>query len=368
MPSTSKRGNPARVVLIHAYSRANSGDGLLVDEATALVLEAAPDAVVDLVALDPGSFPEHPTAVHPIYGYNGTRSLPALLRSAIRGRPHADVSALYASADLIVAVGGGYLRADGASGFFKTMLAHLSQIPSGSVSAPFIYLPQSIGPFPFLTPRLNRLKKAEAVFVRDDRSLALLNKRGMNGLRQPDLATLGVRSKNPSSSTGSGEVGLIARKLNNRVGTYTRELMELKRLTDARLLVQSTGRGNDDPAFYNDLGFDGIFPTLQQQLLSEARPSVVISVRLHGSLQSLRAGVPTIHLSYERKGWGAFEDLGLSEYVHNARNFSAERVAEQALNLRETSAAYWRAVAGREGQLEQSSRLIVERIQSALAA
>ncbi|OII38156.1 hypothetical protein BIU98_14880 [Curtobacterium sp. MMLR14_010] len=144
--------------------------------------------------------------------------------------------------------------------------------------------------------------------------------------------------------------------------------MELKRLTDARLLVQSTGRGNDDPAFYNDLGFDGIFPTLQQQLLSEARPSVVISVRLHGSLQSLRAGVPTIHLSYERKGWGAFEDLGLSEYVHNARNFSAERVAEQALNLRETSAAYWRAVAGREGQLEQSSRLIVERIQSALAA
>ena len=70
----------------------------------------------------------------------------------------------------------------------------------------------------------------------------------------------------------------------------------------------------------------------------------MISVRLHGSLQSILAGVPSIHLSYERKGWGAYQDLGIEQYVHNAYDFDPELVAIQARQLAASSESYWSAI------------------------
>jgi polysaccharide pyruvyl transferase WcaK-like protein len=68
-------------------------------------------------------------------------------------------------------------------------------------------------------------------------------------------------------------------------------------------------------------------------LTANGTPGVVVSVRLHGAIASLLAGWPAIHLSYERKGWGAYQDLGLDEWVHDARAFDVEKVAAQAREL-----------------------------------
>jgi len=56
-------------------------------------------------------------------------------------------------------------------------------------------------------------------------------------------------------------------------------------------------------------------------------------VRLHGAIAALLAGRPAIHLAYERKGWGAYQDLGLDEFVHDARTFDPAAVAAQTRAL-----------------------------------
>jgi hypothetical protein len=93
------------------------------------------------------------------------------------------------------------------------------------------------------------------------------------------------------------------------------------------LAVQSAGRGNDDSAYYRRLGVMHPVPTLRR-LLVEDHPDVVISVRLHGALEAILAGVPAYHLSYERKGFGAYNDLGVPEWVANAADFDAGAVLE----------------------------------------
>jgi polysaccharide pyruvyl transferase WcaK-like protein len=60
---------------------------------------------------------------------------------------------------------------------------------------------------------------------------------------------------------------------------------------------------------------------------------VVVAMRLHAALMALRAGHLVIHLAYERKGYGAFEDLGLDEYVHHAWRLDERRVVDQVSAL-----------------------------------
>ena len=71
----------------------------------------------------------------------------------------------------------------------------------------------------------------------------------------------------------------------------------------------------------------------------------MISVRLHGAIASLIAGRPAVHLAYERKGWGAYEDLGLGDYVHDARRFDPDLVADQVDRLARDPSAFWDCIA-----------------------
>lgn len=41
---------------------------------------------------------------------------------------------------------------------------------------------------------------------------------------------------------------------------------------------------------------------------------------------ALAAGHYVVHLAYERKGFGAFNDLGLEDYVRNVNDFDAKDV------------------------------------------
>jgi polysaccharide pyruvyl transferase WcaK-like protein len=75
--------------------------------------------------------------------------------------------------------------------------------------------------------------------------------------------------------------------------------------------------------------------------LRDKAPRIVISARLHGALESIAAGFPAIHLSYESKGWGAFEDLGISEFVLNARSATAKQVWDRVETISMDPSAYW---------------------------
>lgn len=364
------------ILVTHAYSRRNSGDGLLVDATLDLLGEAGVDEEVHVLALDAASFPEieHISQISATAG-----GIPALLRggatlgleglSAAHLPLRSELTALFQRARLIVAVGGGYLRAGNPREAAKTTLAHLPQLlAAGSAEAPALYLPQSIGPLhgPGGAALRAGLRRVQRVWVRDDTSLRELA--GNPAVRRaPDLALLRIAGIDASvRPRPGGPVALVARALEGAPGYEDR----LKRLADllpgAVWAVQSEGRGNDDRSFYRRLGLGAEHPPLAELLAAEPRGTVV-SVRLHGSLDAVIHGWSSVHLSYERKGAGAYGDLGLERYLFESRSFDPRHVAETTEELVSHPDAFWDQVAAAQPRLRGAREEILGEIRAALA-
>lgn len=341
-----------RVVLTHGYSATNSGDGLLVRESRKLLDEAFGTVSFTLDALDPDSF--SPTAMrtqHPLWPSaepSKAQKVRAGIRALTLGLPTHRSIATRLSADLVVAVGGGYLRGSYLEEAFKSSIVHRPQLPIAA-GPPSVYLPQSIGPFPdpMASWWLKRLRLAARVYVRDDRSLDLMDRLGIPSVRMPDLALLRLATQQVRPVRGHG-IAVVARDLRDR--NYTRRVRDLVQQTEAEILIQAHGGGNDDRAFARELGARKV-RLLRDAIASDSPPAVVVSVRLHGSLEAILAGVPSVHLGYERKGWGAYEDLGLRDFVHSARHFDLLQVVDQAENVASQPERFWDKVTSSQSAL-----------------
>jgi polysaccharide pyruvyl transferase WcaK-like protein len=175
---------------------------------------------------------------------------------------------------------------------------------------------------------------------------------------------IGEQAERPSLPSG-GPVVIVARALKES-GSYVERLRQLRReLPDAVWAVQSAVRDHDDAAFYEQLGVPGPWPNLTDVLAGD-RAGVVVSVRLHGSLTALWRGWPSIHLSYERKGPGAYGDLGIMPYMHEARSFDASRVARQARELASDSSDFFDALGSCRAHLADARKELVEAVRSAV--
>jgi polysaccharide pyruvyl transferase WcaK-like protein len=347
------------VKILHLYSSKNSGDGLLVD----LTFKALEEVKVDLsdtelLAIDARSFDKYGNVAQLDIASTDISFLKRVFY-ALRASLHM-VFRVPFDDQLQVAVGGGYMRNRTLKESVKFIFAHYYQLcratyrPRKRIS---IYMPQSIGPFKFglESTVMSRLKNVSTVFVRDDRSLELCNKYGVNAIRMPDLAVqeLATVMKGLQRSNYS-KVYLIARSVElGHQDEYEGRIKELiKKIPSIEPIVQSTGRGNNDLDFYKKIGFPDNLRTVKDALLHE--PGVVISVRLHGAIESLIQGCPTIHLSYERKGFGAYSDLNIKEFVHNYRSFNVDLVHKQAQGLMNDSSDYW-------ARIESSKKRILEK-------
>lgn len=334
------------VLIAHGYSARNSGDGLLVHETIDLIQEAfGKDVRLTVLASYPESFSDlgldvvgtKPTK----RGYR--KEYLRLLRTKFHGF------------DLVVGVGGGYLRAGNCIELLKTSLVMGPQLIQVARSqTPSVYLPQSIGPARlgsrgFLSALLRRVG---TVWVRDDRSVREFA--DVDVLRAPDLAILGMkRTSLPFAQ--DDPIVLSVRSHRGDVPSAVYQLRANLGVVDS--FIQSAVGGNDDTRAVESL--------LPSKVLNQAsfmfKPSsakVVVAMRLHAALMALRAGHYVIHLSYERKGFGAFSDLGLSDYVFNVHNFNPEEVSHLAKTLKEDEALrtkYDMAVA-RAGDKARSSR------------
>jgi polysaccharide pyruvyl transferase WcaK-like protein len=344
--------------VIHAYSRTNAGDGLLVD----LTLErlkrvgADRDEVV-LVALDPESFPEIPRRVA-----MGTRTrgisrelTPAAARaaglaaSAISSRELGEGARALAGCGALVAVGGGYLRSVDLTSSAGTMLNHVPQLlAAGRASVPSIYLPQSIGPLrgPVGRAVVNGLRRVDAVCVRDAWSEADLADLP-NVRRIPDLAVLDVAERWEAIDTvgSDGSVGIVARQVTHAPG-YEDHLRDLTRRLGDRAVwaVQTAGDPTkSDGVHYERLGIEA--GGRLSEMLDQRQLSVVVSVRLHGALMALEAGVPAIHLAYDRKGPAAFADLGLGDWCFDVRSLDPADLGAAVDRLLDDPQPYWDEVA-----------------------
>ncbi|NNG39269.1 polysaccharide pyruvyl transferase family protein [Flexivirga sp. ID2601S] len=310
-----------RVVLLHAYSATNAGDGLLVEEALDLIDEALPGSSVTVAAQHPETFPARP----------GVEIIDAGFSKRGPGRDLARLLCTLGDYDLIVGVGGGYLRSRDCLEGLKTVFAHGPQLIAASRSKrPTFYLPQSVGPLnggsrALFIPPMRRLR---SVFLRDDRSVT---ESGLdNAVRFPDMALL-TRSYAPRDGRiVDPRPVLSVRKVHGKSVAALRTLATRFNSFDG--YVQSTGAGNDDSAAVAELGPEQIIP--RDLIMARSGPRrVVVAVRLHAALMAINAGHYVVHLAYERKGFGAFEDLGLPEYVHNVSSFDVQAVKDQVVAL-----------------------------------
>lgn len=340
------------IVVLHAYSRGNAGDGLLVDEALALLQRlGTPADRVRVVALHAASFSDLPDVISALAPGNGTGRRLLGGAALLSGLPH-PVRTAIAEAEAVLAVGGGYLRSGSPAEGARILLAHGGQLRAAAAAArrgvPVLYLPASIGPLRGPAGRLLRrwLLDVPSVSVRDDRSLGSLP----HACRFPDLALLRLARAGvvPAAHRRDGPVLVAARSLPGRSG-YPDALRSLFHASAGRgdlvpVAQACAGSSNDDQAFWASTGLTrGSVPTFGEALAATG-PAAVVSVRLHGALTALLAGVPAIHLSYERKGPAAFSDLGLERWLHSARRFDPVCVRAQIDALKADPAPYWRQV------------------------
>lgn len=351
---------------MQAYSAHNRGDGLLVDESIALVKKVFGNAVeLELLASDPGSFEYLGIPVYNTkpgkFGY--AREYLCVLRNL-------------KEYDLLIGVGGGYLRAGHPVEFLKCLLVMVPQLFAAGISkTPSVYLPQSIGPFRFGTVHLFRalVGKISTFMLRDDRSVEEIKL--ANCIRLPDLAISSpefTESLERNTETVVDKtVILTTRALGGVLPPLVKDFGELlhKHKIPTVGYIQSAVGGNNDTEVQQQLtGIHNISPAeyLRQ---GNQPPQVVVAVRLHAALMALKAGHYVIHLAYERKGFSAFTDVGLSEWVHNVNSFDPNVVfhqVEDLLNNEETRANYRARLLQQKRPLEQKYNEMAEVLRASL--
>lgn len=347
------------VLILHAYSPSNSGDGLLVQLALDAIERSLGEFDYAVVASDAAGFGGR----EPIqWGWpqplarSRWRRASMVVATALR-RP-GRVAKAAAEADLIVAVGGAYLRGGDRIESFKSWGAHYGQL---SVAARHghkaVYLPQSIGPYHGLYERATvaKLSQIGTVFVRDDRTLADLEGR-VNVRRVPDMAIMEWgRTFTPPRPLSTLSPVFVARDL-PRPRTYYDLLSDISNSGEFEWAIQATGSGNNDIPVTTRFGGPSARPLTE--VLSQDPPRIVVSTRLHGSLSSIIAGFPSIHLTYERKGWSAFQDLGLSRFVISARDARLDDIKRLVDEITAEPEHYWQEVAEARSRIEDSRTLM----------
>lgn len=311
----------ARVLILHGYSAENAGDGLLVRETLELVRAAlGDDAEITLLASRPETFNDL-----------GVSALPTVPTKRGWDPRTKDVLKRIDEYDIAVAVGGGYLRAGTVVETLKTAFVHVPQLKAAArTTTPTIYLPQSIGPARFGTRGWvqRTLANIDTVMVRDDRTVAEVG--GPTTQRRPDLATAAVvNGRQPGAEVDPTPV-LSIRAVHGKINPDIYRLADQIAPYDG--YIQSTVGGNDDRPASATLSPRQMIER-SELMTPGSTPRVVVAVRLHAALMALAAGHYVVHLAYERKGFGAFGDLGISPWVHTVGSFDVDTVVAQTKAL-----------------------------------
>lgn len=342
-----------------------------------LTLEVLADAGIDaaqveVLALDPESFDDYPSVLRapgePFAQF--TPKLAGAIYELLANQlSRGKVRKLVAQAKGLIAVGGGYLVADSLVRQSGVLLNHLVQLQNAArAQIPSIYLPQSVGPLhgPVGQAVKRNLNKISVFYARDDLTMAEVG--GDNIIRCADLAVLKLARTDNMIANNQSQTGapiLVGRDLPNP-GNYVERLKALgQTLTNPLWAVQADVAGDrSDRAFYqrNNIGDDGTLV----DMLATGEGGAVISVRLHGAIASLIAGRPAVHLAYERKGWGAYEDLGLGEYVHDARKFDPAAVARQIERIDQDPREFWDCINNAAPRLQAQYTELVDELRHRL--
>lgn len=347
------------IALVHAYRAANRGDAWLVELSRQLVHDATGISPT-VYALDPRHLGPDTRAVFP-YPVRPRAAISAALSVSERtAKLNHHIVQLPDPDELTAAIGlgGGYFRSIDPVHELIFRAHHLPQLrivsAMGSRGA---YLPVSVGPFRRGLGKLVRRELGSTAWVatRDDRSARYLTGHA-NHWRTPDLAACRVGVQRPALVQGdSGVIGVVLRSLpHSDLGFSAVSILEQRGFKPRFGIQSSSGRTNDDRPHYARRGVLGDAEDFGALLDSAPRPGVILAGRLHAALDAVAAGYPTIHLGYERKSAGAFNDLGLGDYVVDAWTGDPEDLADRIASLADDPGPYWDQLGARFDSLARS--------------
>jgi hypothetical protein len=360
----------APVILANVFSRANLGDSLLTDLAVSLLNEGGvPSNDLVLQALDRGSYegfegnllagPPRRSRV-----WSSMSALSAVSRALASGRRSPSTRPRPHSA--YVMCPGGYLNGRTLTEAAGFSYFHLHQMLEAAKAADVRFtLPVTFGPMidPVRVAVRRVVSDWDAIYVRDDYSLELLS--GLSNVRRSaDLVVLEIGRRELDGSTVKQQpqgIVINARGVSHLGRSYPESMVKLRNLLPgATMAVQAAG----DEAMYESFGWQH---TSFDNIWRDGGSHVVVSVRLHGALTAIMNGSPAIHLAYDPKGWGAFRDLGLDDYVFNAASFDAGAVRQVAAEIQDDPSRYWAAIAARMPYLTRLRNELVDGVKALLA-
>lgn len=253
---------------------------------------------------------------------------------------------LYEKTDLIIPVGGGYIRTNQKIGsIFGLLLLLHPLLFSRLLDKPTVIYPQSIGPFYRAAEKRLvawTLKKAvNLVIIREDTSMALLKTLGVyHTVRSVDAGFLigegnAARPVKLPIPAGRLRIGVTARKWLDTAGQHSYETALAQTLDylvekhHAYIVfipqVTAVAQGDDDretsKAIFKKMKHQqdalvlmehysyGEIKTIYDQL------DYILGTRFHSVIFSLVSYVPALAIEYEHKTSGIMHDLNLDEWV-----------------------------------------------------
>jgi colanic acid/amylovoran biosynthesis protein len=379
---------PKRIIISHVYSSDNKGDAALTSVLIQDIKRKFPRARIIILQLESiqknGTFegiPEKPSFMYyvanrysnplaklwyALYMMSATLLWAACYRLTKRHlylpRHLRAVANEYAQADLIVPVGGGYIRSrQGLVNRFNIPLLLHPLVFGWILAKPTVLYSQSVGPFQTKLEKLMVafvLRRMTLILVREDTSMSLLESLGVdrNVMRAIDsgflLASsrslnlrehyhipaqellLGVTVRSWLSSTAQEAYEqAVARALDNVIKTSnihvifipqvtaikgdddriaSRRVQNLMKYKISTTLIEDTGDHYHIKALYNDL-------------------DLLLGTRFHSVIFSLTSYVPVVAIEYEHKTSGIMRDLQLERWVIKIEDVTAPKLTH-ALN------------------------------------
>lgn len=285
------------------------------------------------------------------------------------------VVADYAAAEVIVFVGGGYLRSN--SGFTQDLNLLMLLLPFALAtffSGKKIVAPISIGPFAHSWhARIVGLvlQKFEYVAVREKFSYALMEKVLPHNLHlASDHALLLSRlsEKKHKTTVEQPVVGftirnwLDAKKQVGLEAAYTTAFVAVHKKTPIRVQpivqVNAPGFGEDDASatarVAAELTKQGctVLPTVTVQNVEHGKQvygelSVLVGMRMHSNIFAGTQGTPFVPVSYEYKTEGISEDFGVAELCLRSADLTAQQLERNLLKVLTNTKEITRTMADR---------------------
>lgn len=363
---------PKEILITHVYSSDNKGDAALTSVLLSDLKRVFPHAHQRILKLDhvhgSGKFEavsEYPSFMH--YALNKNKQpiaklayvlymVPATLVWALVARWFGvrlwlpkelrEVAHMYAAADLIVAVGGGYIRSR--KGLYNRLNIPLLLHPllfGFILGKQTVLYSQSVGPFvnayePAMVAYV--LRKMNLVILREDISVALLKDMGVkdNVVRSIDSGFLlrAKRSANVRKRYGIGKrtllIGVTVRSwlqgeeqaayeravagaLDVAIEEYGAHVLFIPQVTAAKgdddrvasQRVQNYMRHRENATVITDAPDHFEVKAIYDEL------DVLLGTRFHSVIFSLTSFVPVLAIEYEHKTSGIMRDLQLGRWV-----------------------------------------------------